>query len=365
MLIAITTSRARSGSVGGINQNYRNPNTPCFILNHLEQLVKAPVSKLKAHLPVKAVPSLQNPTEVFKSKCLTELRRRFDKPATDVMVHPFSEPRLTTTQPLKVTLGRLRTTRLKPRTKFSHTTAKRANFMSTVLVAFRVRGKFNNAKVNPDDPFTIVNVAKWRVFHVADSHEIELTVNKAKIGLPSLPFNKPSLIFPANERDFKPSAHRPDRDNLLGKVVAQDSRIVGDRAVWSKSTQGKLVEFVRVGNLSKKEGNDLGSESRVFANRIVPLIVQVKTLKNSFLKGPLGNPVCGFVSRLKSPLQEFFLLRRSQEFDLSNEFHYGDTIIIMINPERHSGKILKIQSRELPCGSRFLPAPKGGGILGG
>ncbi len=352
MLIAITTGRTRPGSVGGINQHYRQTRTPRLVLNPLKQLKEAPVSKFKTHFSAKTVSSISNTTEVFKSKCLPELRRRFDKPATYIVVHPFGEPTLPSSELLKVALGGFRTTLLKSCTKPSHAAAKGSHFKPAVLISFAIRSNLNNAKVYAKES---IDFTKRRVFNVADSHQVELPINKAKLRFSSLSFKKPCLIVATDKRDFLPSIDRPDAHHLLVKHIPEYSGIVSDSPMRAKRSLRELVEFVGIGDFGKEQNSDLCSQPRVPANAVIPKFLQIKTLEYLRGKRTFRDNVSRLISSLQSLVEIFALLLRGQELDLCDEFHYLHTVTTVTKSERQGKTKFKSQ-RGIPlCGSQFLP----------
>jgi hypothetical protein len=244
MFIAVTTNRAGTGSVSGFNRIHRQFNAPGLVLNHLMELVETPVAKFKPHFSAKAVSSFANSRKVFKSECFTECSRSFDKPAADIVIHPTSKPRLTTTKPLKMSLRGFRTAGLKTAAELSHSPANSTNGRARVLVSFGVGGKLNDAKINTEKA---VYFAKRWVFHVADRHKIELTINETKLRLSALSFKKFGLMLSADKGYFLPASDSPDRNHLLIKHVAKDSRIKRDGPLLSEGSEREFIQLVGIG----------------------------------------------------------------------------------------------------------------------
>jgi len=354
MLIAVATNRARTRRVPWINQDHGNSRTPRFVKDELLQLIEAPVSKLKTHLSVKTVTSLSDTCQVFKSECLTELNRSFDKSAADVVVHPFGEPRLTAAKPSKVTLSRLRTTLLKSSTKPSQGATNLASRFPTVLISFAVRGNLNNAQVNTN---RTVDGAQGRVLHITNGHEVELTVYQNKVRLSPLPFKEFGLVLAADKGNVLPACDGPDAYLLLVQDVAQNSGVVGNGSVGSESAGSdqrrawaplcELVHLVGIGDLGKEQCNGLRGQVGVLTNLLIESVVKVKPLKNLLGESKLRNLVSGLVGRFQRFSKGFSLLRIWQKFDLCNEFHFSYSIKQKSNnPER---------ARAFPSGVALLP----------
>jgi hypothetical protein len=101
---------------------------------------------------VKAGSSLPNSRKVFDGKCLTERRRRFDKAATDSVIHPLRKTRLPSSEPLQMAFRGLASALLQTGTEASQSAAQRAHRFSTVLVSRAVRGNLNGAHINTQKP---------------------------------------------------------------------------------------------------------------------------------------------------------------------------------------------------------------------
>jgi len=319
MFSAVATNRARTRTVPWVNQDHGNSRTFGFVEDKLLQLIEAPVSKLKTHLSVKTVSSLSDTAKVFKSECLTEPYRSIDKSAADVVIHPLGEPRLAVAQPSKVAFRRLRTTFLKPSTEPSQGSTNLAGRFSAVLVPFAIRGNLNNAKVNTN---RAGDGAKRMVLHVANRHEVELTIHENEIGFSPLPLKKFDLVLATRKGDMLPACDGPDRNLLLFQHVSQDSGVIGDGPVRPKGALCELVPLVSISDLCEEQCNDLCCQSGFVAQCFVPLVVQVKAFEGAIRKGPLRNPVSGLVGGFQRFLECFLLLRTRQELDLCNELHH-------------------------------------------
>lgn len=333
MFSAVATNRAGTRRVPWVNQDHGHSCTPSFVEDKLLQLIEAPVSKLKTHLLGETVTSLPDTAKVFKSECLPKRNRSFDKPAADVVVHPASEPQLTAAQPLKVALGRLRTTFLKPRTKSSQGATNLANRLSTVLISLAVRGNLHHAKVNTN---RAVDGAKGRVLRVANRHQIKLPIHENEIGFSPLPLKKFGLVLPASEGDIFPACDGPDAYLLLVQHVSQDSGVIRDGSVRAKgagSDQRRAwaplrepVTFVGISHFGKEQCNDLSRQSCACANGFVPLMVQIKAFESLRGKRTFRNSVSRLICGFQRFSKGVSLLWTGQEFDLRNEFHCPHSI---------------------------------------
>ena len=371
MLIAVTTGRTSTGSVARVNRNNTHSCTSGFVLDKVSQLIESPVSKLKTHFSPEVRTSVSvhnrspfsNTTEVFKGDCLTRDSRRFDKATADIVIHPTSEPRLATAQLLKVTLRRLRTMLfsrvLKPCFELSHSAAKGANRLSSVLVSFAVRSNLDNAKVYPNKFGSFIQRSFW---NVTDHHQIKLTTDKAKIAFALLSQKHCLLKLSSGKRNLHAPGNCPERDLTLLGEESQDSAVVGDRTRGAKSALCRFVPFVRVGDFGITANNQLRSQRELLTDVVITGGVKGKLLEAIVLPSVLRHAVASLVRLFERGEKDLLLLARGKELDLSNELHCYVTPNRSSKTERKRETNLKTQSRELLCGSRakvrtfaFLP----------
>lgn len=364
MLIAVTTGRTSKGSVARVNRNNTHSCTSGLVLDKFSQLIESPISKLKTHFSSEVRTSvsvhnrspLSNPTKVFKSDCLTRDSRQFDKATADIVIHPTSEPRLTMAQLLKVTLRRLRTMFfsrvLEPCFELSHSATQGADGLTAVLVAFAVRSNLNNAKVSANKLSGFV----LRSFcNVTDHHQIELTVDKAKIAFALLSQKHLFLKLSSDKRNLHSSCNCPERNLAFLSEESQYSGIVGDRTRGAKVSLSELIQLVRISDFGVAPDNQLRSQRELLTDIVITGFVQVKRLEAFVFPCMLRHTIASLVRLFKCGEKDLLLLVRGKELDLSNEFHYRVTPDHLSKTERREKTNLKTQSRELPCDSRFLP----------
>ena len=333
MFSTVATSRASTRSISGIYQDHAHSRTPGFVADKLLQLAKAPVAKFKTQLSAQAVASLSYTTKVFKNECLSEFSRSVDKSATDVMVHPPGEPRLTATKPLKVTLRRLRTAPLKSSTEPPHRTSKFTDRFSAVLVSFAVRSNLHNAKINTNRS---VHFAKGRIKRATPCHQVELTIHQDKVRFTTQTAEKFFLIRSTNEGNLLSSCQRPDVDISLFKVVSQHSGIISDCSKRTKEAFDFLVKAVSISNLSKKKCDDLSGKPCLRSESVVQSVVQVKTLVYTLLKCKFGYTASGLICFKNCLLQKVSLSKRGHQLNLRYQNHKQKFTIDMTNHQERA-----------------------------
>src|SRR6185503_27257 len=190
-------------------------------------------------------------------------------------------------------------------------------------IFFTVRSNRNisQPKIHSYKLFHVFNVSIGNLYRLK---QIEFALIKNKI---SLPFNVWEVFrIVANERHFKPTTSRPNRNNV--RHIRKYSAIIGNAPKRSERPFNFLIQFVRVGYFGYAANQNLCAKFRRTFYFVIHFVVNLKLIKNLVRPCYFRNIVANSVSLFNSLKQEISLFFRRQKFDFQCKFQ--DTNLIQI-----------------------------------
>lgn len=212
------------------------------------------------------------------------------------------------------------------------TSATAAGFdgLARILAAFAVCCQLHNAQVNAKNTF---RDNQRRVGNTHCRQQIELAINKGKVGLALAKSKQPMLIVPANKGQFEPTVNRPNRNLLTLNIPVEDAVIKGNCARGLKRALSALVQFVGVGYFADTPHDDLSRQSRLgplsrilrFVKRVLPECL--------VFPSPCADAVANSVRGLHGALQCVRLFGSDNQFYLCGKFQSISFNLLTLYPQ--------------------------------
>lgn len=180
---------------------------------------------------------------------------------------------------------------------------------------FTIRGCGNvgDAQVNTQEA---INVYGIRFFDIADGQQVKLAFTENQVTFPLAIQKHGGLALTTNKGDLLSSSHGPDRHMV--RIPAQNAVIKGDAAQGPEDTFSFSVKFVGVSDLGNATHHDLSREAKFLFDRMVGQVVQSEFAKSFLFPSRFTNNVTRSIGQLHSFKQGGMLFWRRNHFDLGN-----------------------------------------------
>ncbi len=305
-LLTMPALATSARGVARVNNSHFNTRHLCLVGAKTPQLSESPVSHLPTHLFVKAVRSVSNPFQVFKSKCLLRCFGIFDQFLANAMIPVSYKPLLTFSRFLQATFGALRAALLQAPSMFPQLLPKCFDFFARVAFAFTGSRYLNDSEVNTQH---IAFAIRWRLFYVARRQKEELAFNKAQITFPLARLKQRLLMFTADKRNLQTAFNCPNTHGVLREFVGQNPVVVSDACKRLEGALLLLVQFVGIGHFGDATHNDLSRKPKAFFGLRV----------SDFVKRVLPEDVL-FPSQRRQKIASLIRLSHGSEKRLSRRF---------------------------------------------
>lgn len=314
----MSTFIASLTGVGWVNDDHRHTDQLCFVFEEHSELCERPIAALGSLLwPFNPCP-FADVGQIFDrnpAPCVFGLK---NKSLANLVVHVFLETRLLSAQQLELASGRFRTLTLQFIAHPLMTLTVFLNQFAGQDCATVGDGDIRFAHIDAKETADIIG--RW-FFNVARRHQIELTVNQAKVRLAFLILQQFKLALTGNKGNLFSTVHCPEAHKPLVGVPFQDSFIVGNRAVGPEDPFGVLVKLVGIGHFGDTADHHLRSQIKGLTHGIVDKFLNLELSKSLGAPSYTANIVARGVRRLKRALQQFGLLYSWLELYLIRQFH--------------------------------------------
>ena len=231
----------------------------------------------------------------------------------------------------EVTLRRLCADRLEHVAQTLVALAHGLDDLSTVGFTIGVDGKVSDTEVDTEPAFWI----DWRTIRNINGHvKKPLSLAKYEVGLSSHTF-KTCFVIRATDEGNKNATRDGQERNTIHCLKAQNSLVVGNGRMFSKTTQLGLIPLICPGNLVNCEQRHLSRQPKLLAHVSVVKLLQLVLVRRSQLKRSLCQPITRFVHSHKCRQQQGSLLKRRKQFCRGNKFHFleYDTLKSICQPK--------------------------------
>lgn len=221
----------------------------------------------------------------------------------DLMVDVFGKPGFFQVAFLKQSLRALRPLALKFGAQFPVSLSHRLNLCATERLAITVGGNSSNAEVNAEEA---TRLAYRRFDHVDGGEQEPFALAKNQVSF-ALPVGKQSLLSrTTNKRHLLSAAQCPDRNAV--RLVAQNSIIKSNRAVFMENALNFSIKFIGVGNLRNNPDGDLSRQSELLTDNSVAELVELELTEHLDFPCNTRAFIGGLIRSLKSFLERYSLL---------------------------------------------------------
>lgn len=315
--INTTTYGAGTRGIAWINGHNRHTGYPRLVLNLLAQIVKRPCGMLPSLALLNSC-SFPDTLQIFEGNTERVTLSLFNNPFGDGVIDLFRHARFFAAALLEQTAGGLSALALQFTAQFCVTFTQAVEMISRVSLAHRIGGDVFDTQVYPKKFF---NVLRFGLFNFAGSKEIELTIHQYQIAFTPLVIEQFKLARASQEGDAQSAINRPDGYFLFGDVPAEDSIIVGDRAVGFEVALGFVVQFVGVCYFTQTANSQLGRKVKLDFQIVVNHLLQPKLIKDPAVPGYITDVIAGGVSLFECFKKGLMLLWGRLQFDFSGQFH--------------------------------------------
>lgn len=304
-------------SVYWVNRYQRHARQPTFVFKKLAQLEKRPAMQCRSLRLASLYPSA-DAGQFLDGNSLAGAFSLFDNAFADVVICPGGKTLLFARQFLETAARGLRAFALQLGTQLAMAKAHVVHGPGRVDFARAINGDVCHAEVNAQKA---VNVRRIGRFNFTSGKQVKLAVDQAQVRLATLSLQQFQLPLSCQEGDSQATINRPNAYLLRGKEPAQDTRIVGNTALWLKGALGLTVKFVGVGNLADCAYNYLSRKASRLPNGIVGQLVEAKLIERLVLPSNLANLIARRVGSFQCGEQRDVLIWRWLQFDFRRQFH--------------------------------------------
>lgn len=315
----VNTSAHGTGSTGvpRVYQDHRNTRPFRLVLDEGTQLEKRPTMQGGALAATNRNPPA-NTRQIFESnRTLCVFRLGHNLP-TNAVVSVLREASFCARESLEFALGRPCAFGLQLGAQAAMTVAHIIDVTTRMDFTITIYGDVRQPQVHPQRAF---HVNGFGFFRFTGCRKKKRSPIDAQVAFALTSLEQCPLSLPADERDAKPAAHRPNRDSAILQSPRQDTVIVGDAPRPFEGPLGFAVKFVGVGNFSNRPYPNLGRQIKLFPHILIAGAVQVILSKGFLLPGKLTDELASEISLLNRLFERVSLFGRGEQFDLGNEFH--------------------------------------------
>lgn len=262
----------------------------------------------------------------------------------DNVVRIGTEAGLPARKTFEMSFGRLRTNRLKNRSK---TLVPLSNFFdcsSRVRFPVRIKCDVTNPQIYPKP---VLGFDWGTIGNIDRNKEIELPLPIHQIGLSSHSFKTSPMIVANSTRNNDAAIEGKQAHAIETVLEGIEPLIVDDGSVFPEHRTLELVPLVGFADLGKGTHSMLGGKTKHLPQIVVVELLQTDLVGRSKLESPFRQPRTSFIDPFHRSQKTSLLVEIDQQLDGRNEFHYYRTIMSMLEMQ-------SIRKR------RFLPALKDG-----
>ena len=244
--------------------------------------------------------------------------RRSNNNFTDLVVCPSGEALFFLASSFKQATRGLRTFGLKLAPKLTVAIANVLNRLALLDSAVTVYRNIGDAQVNTKKT---LNIKRRGLINVADSEQIELTVDISKVGFALLGLQQLPLMFTADKGDYLTTRHRPNRYGMGRQAPVQYPIIVGNAAAWLKRSLRFLVQLVGVRYFGDATDHQLRRQPALLADGVIGDFVKVELTESLCIPSLLTDLITGGISRLKGYFEQVSLFFGRLQLHFGGQFH--------------------------------------------
>jgi len=287
------------------------------------------------------------PCQFFDSDTLAGAFSLFDNAFADNVVGVSGKAFLFAREFPQATARRLCAFGLQLAAQLAMAITNRLDAFALVDCACAINGDVGDTEIDTQKAVYVI----WRrFFHLTGGEQIKLAVNQAQVSFTALPCQEFQLSLSTHKGDSQATTRRPNADLLLGQEPAQDTRIVGNAAMWPERALALLVHFVGIGNLADGAYNDLGSQASRFTNGGVYQLLKAKLIEGAFLPSHLANLIARGVGRFQRFKEVFMLFNVGLQLHFGGQFHASSVA--------QMGRFIKCLTVWIQKTAQFLPQLK-------
>ena len=322
------TKGAALRCVSWINHGYSYTSQPCFVGHELPELVESPVVMPGSLSAPNSYPLTDTP-QIFESDPARGAFRSPDESLADAVVDVFLEAGEPPGELHECTLGGPCADRLEDGSALLIPLASGFQRFARECIAIRCGRQIDNAQVNSEPPFRIIGV---RLLDLADLVEIEGPIAVDQVGCaPQALLDPCFLTWAKGEQDLEPSFYRPDGDNgfVLFGAPGENTLIIGNGTMRFENTLRLTVELalvprmgIRIRHFGNAANNNLRRQVReLLAYLRIEALLEFVSFETVVFPGKIADIATSGIGGFHCPLESADLIRRGQEFDLSDEVY--------------------------------------------
>lgn len=237
-----TASRASAGSITRINQKNMDTMQFSLISDLHPQIEERPRAEFIPLCFLDRYP-LADARQIFEGNSASGVFRTLNKVFGYAMVNVFGEAPFLAAALCQEFPTRAGLFGLQLGAQPVMTTTNGCHFPAAVLMAVAITGDVLNTKI---DAKKIINIFRGWFVNFARSKQVELAVDKTKIGLATVATEKFFSPIMGEETNLLPTVYRPNGNFILVELPGQDTAIEGDRSKRLKFPLDFLVSESRV-----------------------------------------------------------------------------------------------------------------------
>ena len=262
----------------------------------------------------------------------------------DDVVRIGTETGLPARKTFEMSFGRLRTNRLKNRSK---TLVPLSNFFdcsSRVRFSVRIKCDVTNPQIYPEP---VLGFDRRTIGNIDGNKEIELPLPVHQISLSSHSFETSSMVVTNSTRNNDAPVESKQTHTIETVLEGVEPLIVDNGSVFPKHRTLELVPLVGFADLGNGSHSMLRGKTKHLPQIVVVELLQTDLVGRLKLESPFRQPRTSFVDPFHRSQKTSLLFEIDQQLDGRNEFHYYRSTMSMLEMQ-------PIRRR------RFLPALKDG-----
>ncbi len=313
--LAVSTSGTGPRGVPRINRDHRDSDHLGLVLDEGTELGKRPGRKRRPLGPANRYP-ITDAVQIFDGDPAPGAFGLGDDFLADNVIDVGSEAPLFFAALVGQSTGRASELPAKLDTQPAMATTERVHLRTGIDCTVAVGGDVHDPEVDAE----VVDDLALGGFDIVDGREkIPLPVTQNQIAFALSGPEKFPLMLAANEGDLLASGHCPDRDAL--RIPAQNTVIIGNRAVGAKDAKRFSVELIGVRHFSDGANRHLGRQPEFRSNRVVDEFLKCVFAEGARLPRLPTDRVRCRVGTFQRGEKYFRLLRGWLEFHRGSQFH--------------------------------------------
>src|SRR6266542_3093184 len=207
---------------------------------------------------------------------------------------------------------------LQPLAQFGVAPALAVYRLSAVAFALTIRGKVDDAQVNPKHT---VNCLLVRLRHVTDCQQIERATVVGQIAFTLARLQQRALMLACAVGDVLAARERPNRYGVEFGIPRQVAVVEGKGAMRLERALGLPIQLVCIGNFSNTANEDLRAQAEGGFTVVVDEFLERVPSKLTRLPCDSTNRITGGIRFGQSCQECRVLFRRGVQFDLRDKLH--------------------------------------------